>query len=342
MKNIHRRRGLIACIACVAGVSALLACSEDESFLPSDTPTGADAGVDGSPPTNADASDAGAEPDASADAAPGPCEDVVPAGPKPTAPALCNASAWTVVSEVQFPKDNLDVLRSITPDELTMAWASTGTHSTKVKVGDRATRDGAFEHVREVEGFGEGSLLGLSPDGLRLCGNDLSGKAFSEATRASRSDDFGAPTEGSFALLNADTEAKSGRLLACVISADDRTLYYNLLDPAHPEVALHVSRRTDASPWPVGSPVASCALRASSDDPSYYPTGIASDDRTIFYQSALVPVPRMATRAGADWPFSEVVDLPEKGTVIPNQDCGRVYFNKTQDGVSSIFLASSP
>lgn len=341
MKTLRRRRGSFACVVCTAGLSLVFACSEDDPLLPSDTPTGSDAGVDGSSPPNDDAGASDAS-EASADAGgdSGACEDVLPPGSKPTTPALCDPSKWTAVSQVDFPHSNLDVLRAVTPDELTLAWAATYSHFTTLQVGDRASKDAAFGNLQEVVGFGEGSLLGLSPDGLRLCGNGPSGTHFVEATRASRTEAFGEPTEGSFSAIDADAAARGATLQGCVIAPDDRTLYYNLYDPATPELSLHVSKRADASPWPVGTPVASCALRAG-NGASFHPTGVSSDQRTIFLQSALVPAARMATRAGADWPFADIVDLNERASVVPNQNCDRIYFNGSKDGVDGIFVASS-
>lgn len=342
MMNLRRRRGLAACVACTVGLSLLIACSDDDPLLPSDTPTGTDAAIDGAIPSNDDAgvSDAAeASVDAGSDS--GACEDVLPPGTKPTTPPLCDATKWTTISPVDFPHSNLDVLSAITPDELTLAWAATFSHFTTLHVGDRASKEDAFGNVQEVVGFAEGSLLGLSPDGLRLCGNGPSGTHFVEATRASRTEAFGEPTDGSYSLIDADADAKGGTLQACVISPDDRTLYYNFYDPAQPEVSLRVSRRTDASPWPVGIAVTSCALRPAGSDTNLYPTGVSADDRTLFFRSALVPMTRMATRAGADWPFTDIVDLNGKGNVVPNQTCDRIYFNGSKDGIDGIFIASS-
>lgn len=326
----------------MAGLSLVFACSEDDPLLPSDTPTGSDAGVDGSDPPNDDAgtSDA-AEASTDAEGGSGACEDVLPSGPKPTTPALCDPSKWTAVSQVDFPRSNLDVLRSVTPDELTLAWAATYSHFTTLQVGDRASKDAAFGNVQEVVGFAEGSLLGISPDGLRLCGNGPSSTHFVEATRASRSEAFGEPTEGSFSVLDADAAARGATLQGCVIASDDRALYYNLYDPANPEISLHVSKRTDASPWPVGTPIASCALRAAGADTGLYPTGVSSDQRTLFFQSALAPAARTAARAGADWPLTDIVELNGKTSVVPNQTCDRIYFNGSKDGIDGIFIASS-
>lgn len=340
MKTTHRRWGPWAHIAGLLALSSLPACSNDDDPRgPSDTLTGTDAGVDGAAPP---AEDAGKD-DAVADADAGPelCEDVVPSGPKPSESAKCDPAKWTKITRLEFPTSPSDVLRAMTPDELTLVRQATNASETKTYVVDRSARDVDFGAPVEIEGFATSSLFGLSPDGLRICGGNPSGAGFLEAVRGNRGDAFGEPSEGTFSVLDADAAKRNGRLDACVIAPDDRTLYYNFYDPTSSEISLHVSRRTNAMPWPVGTRVTSCALSAAFEGASFYPTGVSSDDRTLFLQAAADPTLRMATRAGPMWPITDIVELAEKSSVVPNQGCDRIYFSGSKDGIPGLFFASS-
>ena len=93
--------------------------------------------------------------------------------------------------------------------------------------------------------------------------------------------------------------------------------------------------RTDDVPWMLGSAVvgaplqASCGLRRR-------PTGISSDQLTMFYWDELSGTERATFRAAVNAPFVGAIDLGARASAQPNESCTRLYYSARAADSASI------
>ncbi|HEX6278255.1 MAG TPA: hypothetical protein VFZ53_34655 [Polyangiaceae bacterium] len=241
----------------------------------------------------------------------------------PNITAECDpAGTWGAPVDLPL-MDGAAELVAITPDELSIAWYGNANMDTKFYVADRAS---------QAVNFGAGTELAyrdyftLSPDGLRLVALGDDGMLV-ELVRTAREQAFGAPSEGSFATLDAAARANGETFLGAVIAPDDATLYYLVNNPDS-DYPLHVSRRTGPEPWPVGSAVEICEFKQE-NGVVRQPTGVSTDGRTLFFNDFVRGVSRAAWRDSATGPFVWFADLGTRGHPQPNADCSRLYFHVT-------------
>jgi hypothetical protein len=242
----------------------------------------------------------------------------------PASSPVCPAErVWGDGARVSIPVSGADVLLSVTPDELSIAWGVVDVFSTGLFVADRALAADDFGTPIELTDavLAASDQLALSPDALRLVA--VVGGRLLEASRSARGDAFDAPGEGSFTLLNADAESEGTSLADPVISPDDLSLYYSVVGGS--DDTLHVSTRTGSGAWPVGRSVAECELRAHSGQ-GRIPLAISSDGLSLFYLDSPRGITRVAERPALDWPFLEFADLPGRSSARPNEACDRLYY----------------
>jgi hypothetical protein len=292
--------------------------------------SGADDGGTGSGQGGADAS-GGTDTGGSAGIAiagrgqePDPCPE--PPDDPPTAPGMCEPGASFGAGEpVAVMADAADPLVAITPDELTILFL----HVTSVgqaMIADRADPSDDFGTPVPV---GIDGVVGMSPDGLRVIVRGFDG-ALSEAERSGPGEDFGAPAEGPFTLINAAAAGDGTSVTAPIIAADDRTLYYLAVSPEGTEYPLRVSTRAGAGVWPVGTAVEACELKSFQGfNPT--PTGVSSDGLTLFYWDSFYGTARAAFREDVDGPFVWFDDLGPLVAAQVNAACNRLYYS--EDGI---------
>jgi hypothetical protein len=190
-------------------------------------------------------------------------------------------------------------------------------------VADRSSTAASFDPGQTLPAS---DYLSLSPDGLRLFALSEEGRLL-ELVRTARGQAFGAAAEGAFATLDADADANDLTFFGAIAAPDDRTLVY-LVSDGRSEHLLHVSTRTGTGPWPVGTVIEACELRAH--DALYRrPTAISSDGLTLFYDDYVRGIARAAWRETTSDPFVWFVDLGTRTRPQPNADCGRLYFTAT-------------
>lgn len=212
---------------------------------------------------------------------------------------------------------------AITPSELTLLWSEPESSLPVYFLADREAVDGTFGEPQELPFT---NLVGVSPDGLRVTVQEGDG-TLTEATRAARGDSFGELQPGAYAELDNDAAAHHLALGDIAISADDRSLYYSAraLDEAT-VYPLRVSQRTGSEPWPVGTVIQACELKAYAEF-GPHPTAVSADGLTLFYFDTARRKPRVAFRASVNAAFSWFDDLPGFGGGQPNAACDRLYFS---------------
>jgi hypothetical protein len=255
---------------------------------------------------------------------PEPCADL-PEDP-PAAAGVCEpGGAWGAGQAVAVMADAADPLISITPDELTLLLL----HVTSVGEAMIADRADAGDDFGPPEPVGIDGVVGLSPDGLRVIVRALDG-SLEEATRPGPGEAFGAPSAGDFSALNAAAASDGLTLSAPVIAPDDRTLYYLAVSLDGTDYPLHVSTRSGAGAWPVGTAVQSCQLK-SFQGFNPVPTGVSSDGLTLFFWDSFYGTARAAFRESAGGPLVWFDDLGTLVAAQPNTACNRLYYSA--DGI---------
>ena len=289
---------------------------------------------------SADGPDAVAKADGASKGGSGPTDagcqpvemDIVP--PVEAGAAVCVPdSAWgaaTPLPTASTPED--DVLGSITPGELTIAWMSMKGDTPTLYYADRDSPEGAFYPAGNLslgQTYYAAERPALSADGTRIIVVRTDRRGFGEYTRTSRFATFtNTPSEASFAAIN-----NQGTMLLAnqyfgdpVLSSDDLTFYYSLHHPLSVTTILSVGRATPFVPWLTGSPVLGEPLRASCGRRKR-PTGISTDQLTLFYWDEISGSERATFRSAIDAPFVGAVDLGARAQAQPNAACNRLYFS---------------
>jgi hypothetical protein len=266
------------------------------------------------------------------------CPDVTPAAPSGT--PLCDPEAeWGEGELVLSDPQGNDVLLALTSDELTVAWRFQDGLMPTLWVADRETRDAEFGEPQAVSDPASmnPSQIALSPTRLRLL--VVAGGQFVEFVRTTLEEPFAFAGPGYFGALNADAGAQARSLADPVLAADDQTLFYSLDAPLGSEgTTLHVSKRTGAGDFPVGSVVDACELSQLSSG-ARRPTGVSADLLTLFYYDEPRVRMRAAWRPALDRPFDRFVDLPLHSAVMPNAACDRLYYSSLTDQKLEIYAA---
>ncbi len=307
-----------------------------------DAPTGSDATGDA-------AGDAGADATASADGDAGG-DGAGFTGPPPPAAACGRTSTWAtgVVLSVSSPSDD-DVLDSITPDELSIAWTVGQGGARTIDYADRASTSDAFGAPQSLTaGQFIGDRAALSPDGLRLVVVNADGQGFSELTRSSRAGGtFGAAATGSYSNLDAEVLSAGQSFGDPLLSADDTVFYYSVYGGAGQTQTIYRSARLLAGEaWEVGAALQPSASLAAQGTLRRRPTGISSDKQTLFFWDEVGAEAGSGTeRAGwideTTGVFNTFVDLGMRSMAAPNAGCSRLYYSAQGASSIDLFTATS-
>jgi hypothetical protein len=295
---------------------------------------GRDAPGDGSPDASAmtDGSSGDASDESSLASDAGSDADAPDLGPLPTPVCPPNAT-WGQGTQLAISTAVDDLMGAVTPDELTIAWISTGASGSSVLVADRASAQAAFgAAVTAPAGGGTyaATKVALSPDGLRTLVVATDHKSFDAITRASKSGSF-APlaTGGEADAINSNVaQGEAGFFLDDpVIGAHDATFYYSLYGSGLVNT-LHESTRTGVSAWPNGAVPAETAGEFDATGTQLrHPTGVSEDDLTLFYWDDVDGTQKVAWRARTTDPFGAPVLLSGLRDAVPNVTCDKLYYS---------------
>ncbi len=265
--------------------------------------------------------------------------------PPPT-PATCPRSvSWGSGVELSISTSGDDTFGAITPDELTIAW-TTGTTSVTVNYADRsdaADEFGIVQMVPAAPGYFAVGQVALSADGLRLAVLSSDATTMAVIVRTARGAPFDtAPAPGEFSEL--DTNVAAGESAAHlgdpVFGASDDTFYYSIYGSGRQGTVFETTRLTTGSPWPVGTALAAGPLLASGTE-RRHPTGIASDDLTLFFWDDFSGSEKMAWRATVSDAFSQVTDIGQRAGAQPNAACTAIYYSAAGESGLALFVAEA-
>lgn len=289
------------------------------------------------------------DPDAGCDIPAGAGDISAPSAPVSDASApVCWGQTWGNGS--QLPSASTaedDQLGSLSGDDLNIAWLAVSADAGPDPVIHYANRHyptDPFSSALLLDPGSDADLdagIAFSLDGLRLVVVRPDRKGFTEYSRNSVDDPFStSPSETQFDTLNAQISHYLPPGALCgdpLISADDLTFYfsvYGVNDTSGDyggyvsDHTIYASTRDPYVSWPSaealqGEPIeAHCAARRR-------PTGISSDQLTLFYWDELSDSARAAFRPSIDEPFDGAIELGDRPFVRPGADCTTLYYSGT-------------
>lgn len=221
-------------------------------------------------------------------------------------------------------------LLAISADELSAVLATGSDDALALHVADRATDEAAFTAmaVPIPEGYAATQGASISGDGLRLVlpRDDFSG--FGELSRAARGEAFSADAdETRFARINAQ-KPMSGRSVAWPVLSDDGTTLYFV---SYFGYALVKQATLANGAFSDGTEIDEFTLGGAQGQYKLI-SGLASDQRAIFFFDEATGHAHALFRARPDAPFYDPVDLGQRRGVAPSADCKRLY-SSTAAGV---------
>jgi hypothetical protein len=326
--------------------------SDDSGSPRSDAGVGGDSGVDAlaDAPSASDGSssnkDGGAPRDgASSDGSSVDAGSDAVVGPPPPA-SVCNmAAVWSTGTELSISTTSANELDSVTPDELSIAWTVGQGSSAVIEYADRATPTDSFGAPQMLaSGQFTADRVALSGDGLRLVVVDAGGQGFSEMTRTSRDggagSTFGAATTGSYTNLDAVTLSPGQAYGDPVLSADDDVFFYSVYGATGQTVTIYRSARLlPGDAWPQGVALASSSGLDAQGSLRRRPTGLSSDEQTLFFWDEVTGTERAAWIDDKTGAFDQFVDLGNRSMAAPNAACTVLYYSAL--GGSNIDLYTS-
>jgi len=251
------------------------------------------------------------------------------AGAKGDAPAPICGTTQEWVDGSALPISTLAAVHfgSITPDELTVAWATSPNGVITIQYADRTARDASFGAPKSFVGQFALDRAALSSDGLRLVLVNADRRGFTEYTRASRDDDFGTPSMAPFAALQdyaQHTMLAANAFADPLLDPDDKAFLYSEYGGGSVDTIQRARRLFSGDPWSVGSPLVATELEASGAQ-RCRPTGLSADGRTLFFWDERLGKERAGFFAYSTDSFSSFLDVGQLIDAQPNADCTRLY-----------------
>lgn len=266
-------------------------------------------------------------------------DPIPPVGPTP----LCTqGAAFAAGTLVALSGSGDDLLQSITPDELTIAWKNGDDYF----VADRSDPSAAFGAPLQVAGGASFLAVSLRGDGRLLLAiteeqsvvqiSRLEGEAFDAATAV----------EGDFEAFNSTLSGspEPGKVLTdAVLNAGDDSFYYSyfLLNDDRNKATVFESRR-DAGAWTFGGLELGTPLHGT-PSARRIPTGVSSDNLTLFYRDEVEGDFRAAWRVNTQVPYGHTEALAlgsNTQAAAPNADCAKLYYSAQGASDLDLFVAT--
>jgi hypothetical protein len=298
---------------------------------------GAIVGSDGSP-ANRDGS-ADAKSDASAD---GGDSGGFTGPPPPT--AVCDpAATFLTGTDLNISTSDDDVLDSITPDELSIAWTQNSSGKSIVFYADRTSTGSNFNSPQKfADNTYTADRVALSPDGLRLIVVNDDTKGFSELTRTARTGGgsaFGAAALGNFGNIDADTPV-GGSVGDPVIDSSDTAFYYSVYGVGAAKTIYRALRLLPTDVWGNGGALNVAAGLQTSGSMRRRPSGISSDSQTLFFFDQVTSTERAAWLNEPTGQFDSFADLGSRLWAAPATSCATLYYSASGGSSVDLFVAT--
>ena len=226
-----------------------------------------------------------------------------------------------------------ETLLSITPDELDLAFLRDGALYVAHRAQASATFSGGTAIVIPI-GWSASQGASLSADGKRLILVSSDQRQLGELTRTSRDTAFDGDVDSTaFASVN-ESATYTGKIYAApVVSPGDGQLFYNS-GVAGSNSTIVVSIRAAGSAW--SAPVRLTPLLLDgADGARRLPTGLSTDERTLFYfnEESAHEEARWRDNALPTASLYDIMSLGARRGAIPNSGCDRLYSGADTDVV---------
>jgi hypothetical protein len=213
-----------------------------------------------------------------------------------------------------------------------------------VLYADRGGLDEAFSTYnalpQAIEGSGYAALdrVALSPDRLRLIILSSDRKRFGQVTRVGIDGKFSdTPDEVPFKELN-ESVGEGEMLGDPILVASDTTLYYSRYGGALTDTVFVATRSGPGEAWVIKGPVIDAAL-AVSGGKRRRPTGMSSDQLTLFFWDETTDTGRVAWRLNLEAPFEVKTELGARQGAQTTASCFDLYYSSPGvGGTLDIFL----
>ena len=129
-----------------------------------------------------------------------------------------------------------------------------------------------------------------------------------------------------------------------MLSADGQFLYYSQYGVSTLTMCESYRAASDTSPWGQGRNLLESQLSApDTSGTRMIPTGMSSDDLTLFFWDGVAQTEKAAFRdsAGANNTYKQFVTLGAYRNAAPVGSCGRIYFCDGADGGLDLFYADT-
>jgi hypothetical protein len=254
---------------------------------------------------------------------------------------LCSTTlGWGPSSTLAISTAADDLLGSLTPDELSLAWTTSEGGALQIQYADRPSLADPFGLPKILSGAFARDRAALSPDGLQLVLVNADRRGFTQYTRTLRTEEFGNPGFGPLASYAPDLLPPGHFLADPVLAPDDKTFIYSEYGSGVVDTVHQSKRLFDGDPWSPGSVLVAAELQASGTD-RRRPTGLSADGRTLFFWDDGSAQERAGFFALESAQFSRFVDLGQMRGAEPNETCTRLYFSGPGQSSLELMVASA-
>ncbi len=256
--------------------------------------------------------------------------------PDVIAPPKCDVTMqWQAGTKLPISTAQPDLFGAITPDELTIAWM---TAAGAVLYADRNAATDPFGAPQTLTAGVALDRVALTPDGLTMIVVPTNRNTLAQTTRGSRGSAFSSTLDlKPFASLDplsqegdAGTTPSHGSFADPMLSEDGQFLYYSQYGIFTLTMCESYRKTGDTSPWGQGRNLEETQFTApDTSGVRMIPTGMSSDDLTLFYWDGVAKTEKAAFRDDAlkDNTFKQFLTLgPTYRNAAPVGSCGRIYF----------------
>ena len=251
-------------------------------------------------------------------------------------PPKCNITMqWQAGTKLSLSTGQPDLFGAITSDELTIAWM---TAAGSVLYADRAKATDAFGAPQTLTAGIALDRVALSPDGLTMIVVPTNRNTLAQTTRGSRGSAFSSTLDlKPFASLDplsqegdAGTTPSHGLFADPMLSEDGQFLYYSQTGVFTLTMCESYRKTGDTSPWGQGRNLQESQFTApDTSGVRMIPTGMSSDDLTLFFWDGVAKTEKVAFRDNAltNNTYKQFLTLgPTFRNAAPVGSCGRIYF----------------
>jgi hypothetical protein len=298
--------------------------------------------VDSGAPSGEDAAPMGNEAataDVEASAGDGGDAGSANAGSGPGGSPLCSTTVPWAGGHAWVSDPTLMRFAGVASTELTVAWMARGGI---VRVADRANPFSDFGQPVDVPlpQIENGSRPALDAAGNQIVLVAPNGTDLVVLARPSARGMWASGSSAAFAAVSAAAVQAGAKVFEPALGSSGRSFFYLLVPPTG--VAALYESTWDAQNGRFGAGTAAPNTELASDASHWRrPTGVSSDDRTLFFFDESVRKQRAAWRTAPGSPFTTFVDVPAAPEAAPNAACSVLYLQSPGGDAGSPGISSA-